>query len=355
MLGTTSFKDQKHSSAEISNFSLALFHLLKVLSFIAGKVYKQWQKMVTLIHIGLILTALMTPESSFMGKLKRLLSKTQALISIIRFVPSFALCILAIVLFSLILTAQLIQTVTKRTWYLLPLVFGCFMEIIGYISRSLSAKKDPYHIIYYVLQYFFIVTAPVFITASMYVCLNKLIAWSARMGYNTARLKPRFILWGFVFCDVVSTIMQVAGAAMIGSAESKRKDPTTPNNILLAGLSFQAFAFLCFIVILSTFVGSLVSDRNFGPRLKGVRPFIIALMAASFFIFLRLIFRLAETAEGVFGYLMVHEAFFGALEFAPVVLAVGILAIWHPGRWIPMTILSSQSSQKDPPMMEGVV
>jgi RTA1 like protein len=261
------------------------------------------------------------------------------------------------VIFVIFLAAHLIQTITKRTWYFLPLAFGCVMEIVGYSARSLSAKRDPYHITYFVLQYFFIVTAPVFITASIYVCLNKLIAWAGGIGFNPdARrwLRPRFILWGFVFCDVVSTIMQVAGAALIGSAESNRKDPRTPNNILLAGLAFQSFAFVCFIIILCTFVGSLVSDRNIGSRLGGIRPFITALMIASVFILLRLTFRLAETAEGVFGYLMVHEAFFGALEFAPVVLAVGILAVWHPGRWIPPA-LATHNTRKEAPTMEGVV
>jgi len=43
------------------------------------------------------------------------------------------------------------------------------MEIVGYAARSLSAKKDPYSITFFVLEYFFIVTAPVFITASIYV------------------------------------------------------------------------------------------------------------------------------------------------------------------------------------------
>lgn len=52
-------------------------------------------------------------------------------------------------------------------------------------------------------------------------------------------------------------------------------------------------------------------------------------------IFLRTIFRLAETAQGVFGYLSTHEVFFGTLEFTPVVVGVGILAFWHPGRWFP--------------------
>jgi RTA1 like protein len=211
------------------------------------------------------------------------------------------------------------------------------MEIVGYICRSLSAKKDPYNTTYFVLAYFFIVIAPVFITASVYVCLNKLIGWATSAGHKNGtinRLRPRAILWGFVACDVVSTVIQVAGAASIGKAESDRKDPTTSNDVLLAGLAFQCFAFLNFFIILGLFVLSLAGRQ--GNGLVGMRRFIVSLIIASLLVFLRLLFRLAETAQGVFGYLMEHEAFFGALEFAPVVVAVLMLAIWHPGRWLPL-------------------
>lgn len=242
------------------------------------------------------------------------------------------LCGLAIVLFALALLAHLIQIVKYRTWFFFPLAFGCVMEIVGYISRSLSAKKDPYHVTYFVLNYFFIVVAPVFITASIYICLNKLLEWARSAGYgegSSKLLHPRLILWGFVACDVISTVMQVGGAAGVGKAESDRKDPTTPNNILLAGLAFQSFAFLVFLLV---FGFSVFSIKSGGINLGSIRQFVISLTIASLLVFLRILFRLAETAQGVYGYLMVHEAFFGALEFAPIIVAVWILAIWHPGR-----------------------
>jgi hypothetical protein len=259
-----------------------------------------------------------------------------------RYVPSFILCKIALVLFILAFLAHTFQIMRYRTWYLIPLSVGIGMEVVGYTARSLSAKKDPYQITFFVLQYFFIITAPVFITASIYVCLNKLIVWSKTTGYSAESrswLKPKLILWGFVTVDIVTTIMQVAGAAMIGSAESNNKDPTTSNNILLAGLAVQCSGFLTFIVLLGLFFVSLANDHLVELKLGGKRQFAIALMIACLLIFLRIIFRLAETAQGVFGFLMVHEAFYGALEFAPVIVAVWILAIWHPGRWVNLKVL----------------
>ena len=44
----------------------------------------------------------------------------------------------------------------------------------------------------------------------------------------------------------------------------------------------------------------------------------------------RTVFRLNESAQGVFGYLFTHEIPFGTLEFAPIVVAVGLLAVFTP-------------------------
>ena len=212
------------------------------------------------------------------------------------------------------------------------------MEVIGYIFRSLSSRKDPYHIIYFVVQYFCIVTAPVFISASIYVCLSKLIAWAQFEGFDAQKtrfLRPKPILWGFISCDVIATIAQIAGAALIGNAESNDKSPKVPNDILLGGLAFQTFAFTIFLALLGLFVVSLRQNTEFRASLALKEPFVLAIGSSSVLVYLRTIFRLAETSQGVFGYLSSHEVFFGTLEFSPIIIAVWIMAIWHPGRWLP--------------------
>ena len=294
-----------------------------------------------------------------------------ATIIIYGYIPSFALCILACILFFLSLCVHLFLLFRHRLWSFSPLALGCTLEVIGYIFRSFSAKRDPYNIIYFVVQYFMIVTAPVFISASIYVCLSKLIRWAQVVGLlhpssilsNTnpnnssaslhvllrltnRLLSPRLILWTFITIDILSTITQIAGAALIGSYESNRKDPKKPNDILLAGLAIQTFSFTIYLMLLTLFRYAISkhssSSSPSSPALalapesqsKSKDPFILALLLSSLLIYLRTIFRLAETGEGVYGYLSTHEAYFGALEFAPVVLAVGILGGWHPGIWI---------------------
>ncbi|KAL9011198.1 MAG: hypothetical protein Q9173_003936 [Seirophora scorigena] len=253
------------------------------------------------------------------------------------YTPSFALCILAIVLFAISCLGHLLQLVRYKTWFFSPLALACFLETVGYIFRSLSSKNDPYHIIWFVVQYFMIVVAPVFVSASIYVCINRLITWAKSVGYVLDQwwLAPKLILWGFVTVDVLTTILQIAGAALIGSSQSNQKDPTTGNNILLAGLAIQSVSFTIFLTVLTLFRFALFKHPERSAAVRTKDWFISALAIASLLVYLRTLFRLAETAQGLFSHLSIHEVYFGTLEFAPVVLAVWILAVWHPGRWLP--------------------
>lgn len=176
---------------------------------------------------------------------------------------------------------------------------------------------------------FFIVVAPVFFAASIYAVLSVLIN-------NTSRefspvFSPKVIVAVFVTADVIATIVQVTGAALIGSAESNGKSPVTANNILLGGLAFQVASFLFYLILLSIF---LKRAAKVLVARKGMKIFLVCYLFASIMIYLRTCFRLAETGEGVFGKLMTLEVYFGCLEFMPVAIAVLLFNLAHPGRTV---------------------
>ncbi|KAI9794006.1 MAG: hypothetical protein M1816_006631 [Peltula sp. TS41687] len=251
------------------------------------------------------------------------------------YTPSLALSILGATLFFISFLLHTYQVFRHRTWYFIPMAIGTLMEIVGYIARSFSSKKDPYNVNYFVIQYFFIVVAPVFFSAAIYTILTKLMRRTTIVGgghsssSNLLPINPRPLLSIFIISDVIATVVQIAGAASIGAAESKRRDPTTANNILLAGLAFQVFTFLVFLVLLVLFL-----YRARKVVTAALMPFSAALLVATCLIYLRTCFRLAETAEGLGGTLSTHEVFFGCLEFAPVVVAVFLFNWWHPGKWV---------------------
>jgi hypothetical protein len=163
-----------------------------------------------------------------------------------RYTPDFALCVLGIVLFALVLLIHGIQVAIYRPWSCASLTIACLLEIVGYVFCSLSSCRDPYHITYFAVEYFLIVTAPVLVSTSIYVCLTHIIAWAEASGTNLGYrwwMKRKIILWPFISADIMTTVMQVTGAGMIGGATSKQKDPTTANNILLSGLVIRSVAF----------------------------------------------------------------------------------------------------------------
>ncbi|KAK2010937.1 RTA1 like protein [Colletotrichum eremochloae] len=241
------------------------------------------------------------------------------------YTPSFVLAVIADVFFFLLLFIHTWQVVRYRSWYFVTIPIGLLFEIVGYVARSLSAKVDPYNLIYFILNYFFIVTAPVFLAAGIYTILSALIH---RLGRQFTPLPPKFVLWFFITSDAIATITQIAGAALIGVKQSRREDPTTANHILLGGLAYQVFSIGCFVITTSIF---LFKARH-AIREHKLTTFVTAFAAATLLVYLRTCFRLAETAEGLGGKLSSNETYFGALEFAPVVLAVILLSIWHPGR-----------------------
>jgi hypothetical protein len=247
------------------------------------------------------------------------------------YTPSVALAILAVVIFGVYSIAALYLTVTTRRKAVASvLLVGTVMEVVGYIARALSGKVNPYKLNYFVLQYFFIVVAPVMFSAAIYIAFGRLLMI---VGPKRAPVRPRPVFLTFLLFDIITTGVQVAGAALIGVYSSRRRDPKVPNDILLAGLCVQVAAFAVFLGLFVYSLAKLYSKKMQYPehtkqQLVAQRGAFYLLLASALLVMLRTCFRLAETAEGVGGYLATHEVFFGCLEFAPIVVAVaGLLAL----------------------------
>lgn len=89
--------------------------------------------------------------SSFMGMYMDLKAVLQV-DSGLRYTPSLALAVLAIVLFVIAFAVHLRLLVRYRTWYFSSMTIGIFMEVIGYVFRLLSSQQDPYSVPWFVVQ-----------------------------------------------------------------------------------------------------------------------------------------------------------------------------------------------------------
>ncbi|KAI4752693.1 hypothetical protein E4T52_15122 [Aureobasidium sp. EXF-3400] len=110
-----------------------------------------------------------------------------------RYVPSLVLSIISIALFAIGFAGHVFLLSKYRTWYFVPIALGTVLEIIGYIFRILSNVDNPYAVAYFVAQYFCIVVAPVFSSASIYSITSVLTNF---YGRQSAPLSPKLILWG---------------------------------------------------------------------------------------------------------------------------------------------------------------
>lgn len=66
-------------------------------------------------------------------------------------------------------------------------------------------QVDPYLLVYFVVQYFFIVVAPVFLAAAIYFAFGRLIL----LVGSASPVRPRLIFGIFLAFDIVTTIIQV--------------------------------------------------------------------------------------------------------------------------------------------------
>ncbi|KAJ5658857.1 uncharacterized protein N7484_002506 [Penicillium longicatenatum] len=217
------------------------------------------------------------------------------------YTPSIGLAAFAAVWFFAHLVGNLMQNFTSRSWWWMTFTTGLVFEITGYI-------------------YFFIVTSPVFLAAGVYTVLSALIS---RLGDQYCFVQPKVILGLFITSDAVSTIVQIGGACLVGVKAPRREDPTTANRILLAGLAYQVCAMSFFVILMGIFqlrAQSAIKEH-------GYRTFCCVFSISTIMVYLRTIFRLAETAEGLGGRLSSNEVFFACLEFAPISIVVLLLDI----------------------------
>ena len=130
---------------------------------------------------------------------------------------------------------------------------------------------------------------------------------------------------------------------MASVASHQDKSPDTGDHIMVAGLAFQVltlflFQLLCLDFMIKTLrrmraMGTAALDPTHAA-LRGsakFRVFLVALGLATFCIFIRSIYRVAELSEGWGGALIRNQRLFVGFEGAMVIVAVMVLNAFHPG------------------------
>jgi hypothetical protein len=183
--------------------------------------------------------------------------------------------------------------------------------------------------------------APAFYAAGIYFCLSRIVV---TFGADNSRLAPNMYPRIFIICDVLSLVLQATGGGMASVATHQNHSAASGNHIMLAGLCFQVFTLLIFIVLACDFalktwrrISTLGKEEALDPthdklrRSRRFRGFLVALTFATLCIFTRCVYRVAELSEGWNGHLIKTQRYFIGLEGA--IVATGVLALnaFHPG------------------------
>ena len=189
-------------------------------------------------------------------------------------------------------------------------------------------------------------------SGAIYLCLGRIIVV---YGESLSRFKPRTYTFTFMFCDFFSLVLQGTG----GGIASTGKTSSTKHagiNIMIAGLSFQVFSLLLFMMLCADYAWN-IRKRNseLAPRSLELRnsfkfkafqlcqfPLLsqssgltlttqTALAVATLTIFVRSVYRVAELSQGFDGALANQEVSFMILEGVMILIAVLALTIFHPG------------------------
>jgi hypothetical protein len=239
-------------------------------------------------------------------------------------------------IFGIYLILNLYLGFKHKTWgYMVAMFFGLVGEIIGYISRILLHNNpfDPSgnnFLIYIVC----LTISPAFLSAAIYLCLGRIVV---AYGESISRFRPRTYTLIFCGCDLFSLVLQAAGGGIASGAKTYSTQQTGINT-MLAGLSFQVTSIFIFATMSLEYAYRLYRnptawETTHAPlyNSKLFRAFLWGLVLATFAVFVRSIFRVAELSGGFRGSLANNQISFMILEGAMIVIATTCLTLLHPG------------------------
>ncbi|XXH05739.1 hypothetical protein Hte_012175 [Hypoxylon texense] len=224
--------------------------------------------------------------------------------------------------------------------FLVAMALGLVSEIVGYAGRIMS-WQNQWSENGFLMQICCLTIAPAFLAAGIYLCIRRIVF---AFGPENSRIPPKFYTRIFIPCDIISLILQAAGGGLASAAFHTGKSTTKGDNIMIAGLAFQVFTLLVFIVLCGDFflnvrrrhraLGSAALDQD--PAMVAIRRswmfkgFLAALTLSTVCIFWRSVFRVAELSHGWTSDLMGRQDLFVGFEGVMITVAVWALNIFHP-------------------------
>lgn len=248
--------------------------------------------------------------------------------------PSFGAAVLFSVLFGISTVLHVFQaSIYRKKFCWVIIVAGCW-ETAGFILRTI-ATRNQLSLGVYMPEELLILLAPLWINAFDYMILGRMIYYflpeQTLFGIKANRLAKYFVCF-----DIVAFIIQGIGGSI--ASGGPQEDPATIMlgiHIYMAGIGLQEFFILVFVFLATKFHRRMCAiDRSGqGTHEPGKwKALLYALYSSLFLISVRIIYRLVQYSGGVESTIPTHEAYFYCFEALPMVIAVWIMNVTHPGR-----------------------
>ncbi|KAH6640103.1 RTA1 like protein-domain-containing protein [Chaetomium tenue] len=248
------------------------------------------------------------------------------------FDPQFAPAVAVAVIFGTLTAIHLLEAIIFKKRYAWVLIMGGLWETLAFTLHSLGSR-DQQNIGYATAWQLLFLLAPLWINAFVYMTFARMVLYWHPEGKITG-LKAAVIARWFVLADVLSFIVQGAGGLM--ATPSASADVIRIGlNIYLGGLGLQEFFVLLFCGLMVRFQRQCGRGRGFDEK-PSWKPLLFGLYAVLVCITIRIIFRIVEFSGGLgdSNPIPFHEEYAYALDCFPMMLALLVLAVIHPGRYL---------------------
>ncbi|KAK6599210.1 hypothetical protein ACHAPC_006832 [Botrytis cinerea] len=258
------------------------------------------------------------------------------------FNPSFAAAVIFTLLFFVVTIVHIFQAFYHKKLRLCwVLIMGCMWEFTSFAIRSASTKMQQ-NVALVTVSQILVLLAPMWVNAFIYMVLGRMIYFFVP-GQKVWGIKGIQIAKIFVWLDVLSFITQLVGGVLI----SPDADPTilmAGIHIYMGGIGFQELCILIFTAIAIKFMFIMQQrERSIGvsanqildQRHRGWRPLLYTMFMSLALITTRIIYRLVEFSAGLDpskNPIPYHEWYFMVLDALPMLIAVALMNVVHPGR-----------------------
>ncbi|KZL79386.1 rta1 domain-containing protein [Colletotrichum incanum] len=249
------------------------------------------------------------------------------------FNPSFEGNTAFAVIFGLSLIAHVSQAIVHKKGFCWVICVGASWEVTAFILRTLGSR-DQQQIGYQIGGQLLFLLAPLWINAFAYMLSARLV-YFVLPDQKVIGIKALALTKIFVTMDVLCFLVQAVGGAMMSNTEVSSDDPIlrTGQQVYMSGCGLQLAFIVVFCGLMGRFYVKMRWAQRFDLDVKRIRAMVWVMYVVLVLIIIRIIFRLVEFGPGadIDNPILANENYAFGLDALPMVLALVLLNIMHPG------------------------